>query len=112
MKNEQKLRRHKSVTQETHSLTFTTENNIYYNDSPSMFLRLVDIVKKFSNGYVAKVNSKRNHDLRKWIDDQVPLLNNPEYKVGTKIHWILRGLSDFPCCKNRRCALKYDRDHT
>ena len=43
---------------------------------------------------------KKRPDLIEFINEKTQdKLSDPVYKLGTKIYWILNGLTDFPCCR-------------
>lgn len=94
-------------------MTFKTENNIYYNNNPTLFMQLVQLVQDYPFSYFrilrkdghytshGKLKYKKELDhseLMKWIDDNLPLLQEPCYNNATKCYWILNGLTDFPIC--------------
>ena len=47
-----------------------------------------------------------NNDLRKWIYEKTPLLNDSSfsYTIGTRLYWIYHGLTEFPKCQNEKCG--------
>ena len=62
-----------------------------------MFLKLKNIANNYRKHCLQKV--KADNELVQWINQQLPLLKNPYYKLSTKVSWILQGLTDFPLCK-------------
>lgn len=78
---------------------------LYLKSLPSNLDRLKYIVDQFGHqGKFHRIleNTKEpiSAELRKWINDQTPLLQDPYYKWSTKVYWILHGIKDFPKCKH------------
>lgn len=71
-----------------------------------MFKRLVEFM--FSLKEPTKYLKSQDPQLLDWIIEMTPRLNGKEfeYKAGTRIHWILLGLEDFPDCANPECMNK------
>lgn len=83
------------------------ENNIYYQRNKENFLTLKHIVESNPKNYHHQiVRSRCNKWLFDWINAQVPLLADPFFNIGTKVSWILRGLTSFPECVE--CGFVFD----
>lgn len=61
-----------------------------YND-------IIDIVNTYRCHYS---RLKRFKLYLTWINEKTPVLNDPTYKVSTKLYWIFHGWTDFPKCKH------------
>lgn len=83
--------------------------NFYYNSNPILFNCLKQLIENNPKSYVAKLNGVYNQKgkqkkpleykkLAQWINDSLPLLHDPIYKMNTKCYWIIHGLTDFPTC--------------
>lgn len=70
-----------------------------YLDKLSYIEQLKYIVKQFPSKYNRVIESKRSKDLKVWINEQTPLLQDNFYKIKTKVYWVLHQLKDFPKCK-------------
>ena len=82
------------------------ENNPYYKDNPVYFDELISIVENHPIGFsniirqkFSKTYNKSFEYLNNWINSVVIKLQNPFYKLITKIHWIFEGRTDFPLCE-------------
>lgn len=83
-------------------------NNIYYIANPDLFMELKSLIEQNPKSYVGKLNGMSNQNgkqkilkfqyLANWINQQLPLLQDPIYKMNTKCYWIMHGLIDFPLC--------------
>lgn len=76
--------------------------NIYYNNNKENFNQLVQLIKHCKNGF-ARSLATQHKDLVYWMNALLPKLNSNEYKLSTKCYWILKGLTDFPRCGNKKC---------
>ena len=84
-------------------------NNIYFMQDSQMFMKLVDYM--FANPSSFARHMKCNApDLLSWIESCTPMLDDPKFKLSTKVFWILAGLKDFPKCANPACSNKIGID--
>lgn len=102
-------------------IKYKIENNIYYESSPEMFLKLVQLVETFPHAYGQMLRAKGKKrfiathpnyiplykELYDWINDSLPQLSDIFYKISTKCFWILNGLIDFPVCAFNGCQEKF-----
>ena len=79
--------------------------NVYFKASEEMFTRLVDYMFSHVSSF-ARYMPSHEPELVKWINEMTPKLSDKRYALSTKIHWILRGLTDFPKCANPECCNK------
>lgn len=79
------------------SIQASFSSNIYFKVNQILFLKLKKITDSYRRQCLVKIRS--DNELMKWIDQQLPLLKDPCYKLSTKVSWILQGLTDFPLCK-------------
>lgn len=86
------------------------QSNIYFKSNEEMFMRLVDYVFSHKSSF-AKYMPKSCFDLYEWINKVTPKLKDKKYKLNTKVHWILMGLTDFPKCANPDCTNKVGEDY-
>lgn len=75
-----------------------------------MFMKLVDYVFSHQSSF-ARYMPKSCFDLYEWINEVTPKLKDKKYKLNTKVHWILMGLTDFPKCANLNCTNKVGEDY-
>ena len=80
-------------------------NNPFWKTDQQKFLQVVDLVNNhqrvIGKKLLSKCSKKKYEDyseLRKWIDESLPLLQDWKYSYATKCYWILNGLTDFPTC--------------
>ena len=73
------------------------ECNQFYRENPQMFDQLIDVINT-TKFFCSKLKSKHK-DIVKWINQKTPLLNDSQFKLITKIYWVLYGLTVFPKCK-------------
>lgn len=81
----------------------------FYDDYPTdadkiSFLR--DLVERRPIGYQKILSSSNYVEVRQWIYDYVPKLQDQIYNISTRIYWILNGLTDFPTCMRNGCDNK------
>lgn len=84
------------------------KKNIYEKSNPKLYSRLQQVLK--TAGHFYKLHIDRDKELKKWIDDSLPLLKNEEYTLQTKLYWLTNGLTKFPKCANPECH--HDFEHT
>lgn len=66
-----------------------------------MFLEVFNFYNKHQRSFSSMLARQNYAKLRAWIDLVVsPSLDGSNYKVSTKVAWILFGLVEFPKCKN------------
>lgn len=74
------------------------------------------IVERWPKSFVGCIDSKgmkkstsNRQYLRDFIKEETPLLDSPEYKMGTKLYWILNGITSWDdprvCC--RQCGKSF-----
>ena len=80
-------------------------NNMYFQQDNAMFLKLVDYVFSHQTSF-SRYMPRNEPELFDWVNESTPKLSNVEFKLNTKIHWILMGLDDFPKCANPACNNK------
>ena len=102
-------------------IKYKIDNNIYYESSPEMFLKLVQLIETFplSYGQMLRAKGKKRFitthpdyippykKLYDWINNSLPQLSSNFYKISTKCFWILNGLTDFPECAFNGCKEKF-----
>lgn len=84
------------------SMDFPTfETNIYFQKDQKMFLEVLNFYNEHQRSFSSMLARQNYFKLRSWIDSAVsPILDDPNYKISTKVSWILFGLVGFPKCKN------------
>lgn len=90
-----KNKNYNSISQSINQAGFC--NNAYFKADQKMFMKLRNIADSDRKHCLMKVRA--DNELMKWIDQQLPILKDPCYKLSTKVSWILQGLTDFPQCK-------------
>ena len=78
-------------------------DNPYWKNNPEYFGQLYILVKQHPKAYGKIIISSKYIDIYKWINTVVPILNNPIYKISTKIVWIITGQTNFKKCLNPNC---------
>ena len=78
--------------------------NSYYLSNPENFNRLEDLVKNHVKGYSSILRSNKYLDLYLWIVSMTPLLNDPKYKLMTKIYWIFNDIHELQYCNREGCT--------
>lgn len=80
--------------------------NIYNQHNPIYFAELQFLVKNYPLSYFNQLKAKYSKTfgkslqyLNNWICENTPLLNDPKFKISTKVNWILTGRTDFQKCK-------------
>lgn len=104
---------------------YSTEGNVYYERSPVLFMKLVQLISDypFSYGQMLRAKGKKSYiekhpdyippyrDILDWLNTSLPLLSDPFYNIATKCHWILNGITDFPTCAYSGCGRKFIRNN-
>ena len=65
---------------------------------------LIQFCIKYKRNYASRLSYNGFYFLRKIIESWTPLLSNSEYKLSTKIYWIIHDIKEFPKCKNESCS--------
>ena len=78
----------------------------FYKDYPTdaekiSFLR--NLIERRPIGYQKIMSSSDYNEVKEWLWNAVPKLQDPKYTNSTRIYWILHGLTDFPKCANENC---------
>ena len=68
-------------------------------------LFLYILVKKSPKGYHVTLKSKFKFIID-FLNKKFPMLNDPYYKLGTKVYWFLHNMTDFPKCIREGCDNK------
>ena len=85
------------------------EHNCYYQNNSDYFDQLLKLVDEWPGSYIRKlraVGRKREKNknapyehLKIWVEQSTAFaLNDPFYKLTTKVAWVLRVLTAFPVC--------------
>ena len=61
--------------------------------------KILEEIRLLYSQYSGKIYYKLTEEQLKYIDDNTPLLQNGDYKLGTKLKWLLEGITEFPKCK-------------
>ena len=85
----------------------TKASNSYYQTNNQMFDRLLCIVTKNISYDLSEISGKRNKDLLEWIISSTQSLSS-NYRLKTRIFWILNDLHDFPLCANCKQQIRRD----
>ena len=102
-------------------IEFNENDNVYYRQSPEMFMKLVHLIEEHpvSYGQMLRAKGKKKFvakhpdyvpkykELHDWINNSLPMLSDPFYKISTKCHWIINGFTDFPKCTFNGCEHKF-----
>ena len=72
--------------------------NKYFKENPIYFNELKNLCLFNPLGYSSLLRHSKKY-LKEWVEESTPMLNDPFYKMRTKIYWVLTGLDDFPKCK-------------
>ena len=79
-----------------------TNNNplIVSQEDREIYLFLIDFITKYPCAY-SKMLQKRKELKRylDWIAIKTPKLDDPFFKISTKLNWIFNGIDEFPECK-------------
>lgn len=70
------------------------ERNSYYQNNQKMFDKLVEAILKHRNIKRFLMN-KNQIELKNWIIDSTPLLNDPIYNILTRAYWIIYDIKDW-----------------
>lgn len=73
------------------------EDNAFYQNNNRFFILLHNIIQSNPKAY-SNIISHSYPELKKWIDNQLPLLSSNAYTLSTKCYWILNNMIDFPIC--------------
>lgn len=79
--------------------------NIYEMHSKEKFMRLKKLVEEHPNAWQKLL--KKDHDMMKWIDDQLPMLDDEVIQLKTKAYWIVSGRLTFPTCQACKSSTGY-----
>lgn len=60
--------------------------------------RLRDLLNKLHRGILNALRSRSNADLKQYLYDRFPMLQQKKYTDGMRIYWLLNGIEDFPEC--------------
>lgn len=79
--------------------------NIYQKDNPGFFAEIKRLVSEHPRAYFKMLNAKYSKKagkplsyLRDWINAMTLKLSGAEYRISTKVYWILNNIVDFPKC--------------
>lgn len=90
-------------------------------DFPETFMKLISFLERYPVSYSRILTAKgrkrvllKNPDyvppfkyLLDWINSVTPKLAGSKYRLSTKCHWILNGLTDFPKCACGGCEYRF-----
>lgn len=82
--------------------------NIYEKMNAKLFNQLKQLIDNKPIHYGTALRSKKYKELYDWISEVTPKLKAQEYKIQTKIYWILNGLTTFPHCENKDCSNTFE----
>ena len=74
-----------------------TTNNYTLDDISNLTSEIKCIVESSYHGWHNKI--KKRPDLLAFINWMTPLLQDEQYKLSTKVYWVLNGITEFPSCK-------------
>ena len=60
------------------------------------------LIDRFKGSCIYKLTEEQ----KQFVDESTPLLKSPEFKLGTKLNWVLNGRTSFPKCKTCGKELK------
>ena len=97
---------HKYNKKQTKVLHVTQyEDNSYYQKYPTFFIELIKIVEKNPRYYPNVLRNTRKN-IGQQLFDILPILQDPIYKVNTKVYWIIHDIQSFD---DDRVKCKFDK---
>lgn len=60
---------------------------------------ILEEVKSLLSQWKSNVRYKLSEEHLKFINENTPLLQSKEFSLGTKLNWIIHGITEFPKCK-------------
>lgn len=97
---------HKYNKKQTKVLHVTQyEDNSYYQKYPTFFTELIKIVEQ-NPRYYPKILRNARKDIGQQLFDILPMLQDPIYKVNTKVYWIIHDIQSFD---DDRVKCKFDK---
>ena len=79
--------------------------NIYKMHSKEKFMCLKKLIEEHPNAWQKLL--KKDSSMMKWIDDQLPMLDDEAIQLKTKVYWIVTGRMTFPECPTCKSSSRY-----